>query len=67
MFTHQTRQYIFLDYADGNALKQTQIPVTTNNQREAYVKDEDVKHFITSELNRTDLYIISPVWGMEWQ
>jgi hypothetical protein len=67
MFTSENSQYVFLDYAKGEALKQTKIPVSINKQGEAYLKDEDIKHFITTELKRTDLLILSPVWRMEWQ
>ena len=67
VFTSQQTQYIFLDFAKGEILRQTKIPIIHLEKGEDYVRDEDIKQFITKELGRNDLLIVCPVWRMEWQ
>ena len=52
-------QYVFVDFARGEALKLTQIPVHLDKAGQPYLKDEEVKSFILTQLNRTDLSIVS--------
>jgi hypothetical protein len=66
MFPHGEKQYVFIDFAAGKKLKQTEIPVVKHPNGEEYVRDEDVKQFIIKELGRNDLLIICPVWRLEF-
>ena len=52
-------QYIFIDFAQGNALKLTKIPVYIDKGGQPYLKDEEVKSFIHSQLNLDGLSIVS--------
>lgn len=67
VFASKQTQYIFLDFAKGGTLRQTKIPIINPEKREAYVRDEDIKQFITRELGRNDLLIVCPVWRLEYQ
>ena len=58
-FGSEGAQYVFLDFARGNVLKRTNIHVHLNKAGEPYLKDEEVKSFILTQLNRTDLSIVS--------
>ena len=58
-FGSEGAQYVFLDFAQGEDLKRTKIPVHLNRAGEPYLKDEEVKNFILTQLNRTDLSIVS--------
>lgn len=60
------KQYVFLDFAAGENLKQTNIPIFKPKKGEAYVRDENIKQFIREELGRDDLLIICPVWRLEY-
>jgi len=66
MFTSGQNQYVFIDFATSQALRQTKIPVTKPEKGEEHVKDEDIKRFITKELKRNDLLIVCPVWRLEY-
>jgi len=59
VFATQSVQYVFLDFAHGDAFKRTKLPVYTSESGEAYFKEEDLKDFIYTELNRKDISIIS--------
>jgi len=59
VFATESVQYVFLDFANGNAFKRTKLPVHTNESGDAYFKEEDLKNFIYSELNRKDISIVS--------
>jgi len=52
-------QYVFLDFAHGNTLWRTKLPVHTNNSGDAYFSEEELKNFIMTELNRKDISIFS--------
>jgi len=67
VFAFEDKQYIFIDCAQGEALRQTKIHVVFTEKGEACIRDEDVKQFITAELKRTDLLVLTPVWRMEWR
>lgn len=59
VFASESIQYVFLDFAHGNALWRTKLPVYTNNSGDSYFKEEDLKNFIETELNRKDISIFS--------
>lgn len=67
VFASKQTQYVFLDFARGETLRQTGIPVIKPEGGEEYVSDEDIKQFITRELGRNDLLIVCPVWRLEYQ
>jgi len=52
-------QYVFLDFARGNAFTRTKLPVYINDSGDAYFKEEDLKEFVCSELNRRDISMVS--------
>ena len=52
-------QYVFIDFAQGEALKLTHIPVHIDKGDQPYLEDKEVKSFILTQLNRTDLSIVS--------
>ena len=52
-------QYIFTDSAKDNKLRKTGIPIHTDNKRNRYIEDVDVKSFLLKQLNRNDLQIFS--------
>ena len=59
VFSTESVQYVFLDFAHGNAFARTKLPVYNDNSGVAYFKEEDLKDFIQSELNRKDISIFS--------
>lgn len=59
VFSSEDVQYVFLDFAHGNAFRRTKLPVYTNASGDAYFKEEDLKNFIYTELNRKDISIVS--------
>lgn len=59
VFATEDFQYVFLDFAHGNAFRQTRLPVYTNDNGDAYFKEEDLKNFIHAELDRRDISIFS--------
>ena len=59
VFATQSTQYVFLDFANGNALRRTKLAVHFNASGDAYFKEEDLKDFISSELDRKDISIVS--------
>jgi len=67
VFASKQTQYVFLDFARGEGLRQTGIPVIKPEGGEEYIRDEDIKQFITRELGRNDLLIVCPVWRLEYQ
>jgi len=52
-------QYIFTDSAKGDKLRRTGIPVRTGKKGSRFLTDEDVKSFLRTELNISDLKIFS--------
>jgi len=59
VFATERIQYVFLDFAHGGAFRRTKLPVYTHESGDAYFKEEDLKNFIHTELNRKDISIIS--------
>lgn len=52
-------QYIFTDCARGNKLRETGIPVHTDEKGNRFIEDDDVKTFLKSQLQNADLQIFS--------
>lgn len=52
-------QYIFTDCAKGDKLRKTGIPIHSDTKGNRFIKDEDVKSFIKTQLQREDLRIFS--------
>jgi len=59
VFATEDVQYVFLDFADGNAFKRTKLPVYTSESDAAYFKEKDLKNFIHAELNQKGIIIVS--------
>lgn len=59
VFATEDVQYIFLDFANGKAFRQTKLPVYTSESGDAYFKEEDLKDFIFAELGRRDISLVS--------
>ena len=66
-FASEQSQYVFLDFAQGDAFRETKIPIHKANRGEASVEDEGIRDFLRKELGRTDLLVICPVWRLEWR
>jgi len=56
-------QYVFIDNAVGNRLRKTGIPLHRDNLGNIYIRDEDVKSFVRSELKMKNLKLHS-YWTM---
>ena len=56
-------QYIFLDFAKGDSLKKTGIPIHVNEDGIQYIQEQDVVCFLRRELNNPDLKT-SSFWTM---
>lgn len=56
-------QYIFLDFAKGNILKQTGIPLHIDKGGIRYIREQDVVIFLKRELKNQDLKT-SSFWTM---
>jgi len=52
-------QYIFVDSAKDDKLRQTGITIHNNKEGIRFLEDEDVKNFLRTQLDRRDLQIFS--------
>jgi len=59
VFTTENTQYVFLDFAHGVSLQRIKLPVYQDKSGGAQFKEEDLRNFIRSELNRKGISIIS--------
>lgn len=59
VFSSESVQYVFLDFAHGRVFNRTKLPVYINNAGDACFHEEDLKNFIQTELNRKDISILS--------
>lgn len=59
VFAAQNAQYVFLDFAHGNAFRRTKLPVYINECGVPYFEEKELKDFICRELNRKDISIVS--------
>jgi len=62
LFTSENVLYVFLDSAKGDAFRQTKIPIK-RREKQRFVLHEDIKGFITKELGRPDLVVVSPIFS----
>lgn len=49
-------QYIFTDTAKGDNMRRTKIPIRTGNKGNRFLTDEDVKHFLRTELGNLQIF-----------
>lgn len=61
VFAVGATQYVFLDFARGENMERTRIPVRRSEMGEAYLGEEEIKNFILTQLGRHDL----PVYSFE--
>jgi hypothetical protein len=59
VFATQNVQYVFLDFAHGIRFQRTKLPVHIHESGDAYFKEEELRAFIQTELNRKDISIVS--------
>ena len=52
-------QHIFVDFAKGDKLRQTGIPIHNDKKGNRFIEDDDVKHFLKTQLQREGLQIFS--------
>lgn len=52
-------QYLFTDFAKGDKLRQTSIPIRSDAKGNRFLEDSDVKDFLKTQLKREDLRIFS--------
>ncbi len=52
-------QYIFVDFAKGNELRQTGIPIRQDEKGNRFLDDEDVRSFLKEKVPVKDLQIYS--------
>jgi len=62
LFTSENVLYVFLDSAKGDAFRQTEIPIR-RHEKQSYVTHEEINNFITKELGRPDLVVVSPIFS----
>ena len=49
--------YVFLDFPDGDVLRETGIPVCKNKQGYSLIEENDVKNFLKNQLGKYKLII----------
>ena len=59
VFSSDERQYVFLDFANGSALRRTKLPEHCDDSGNAWFKEEELRDFIQRELGRNDISIVS--------
>jgi len=59
IFADQEAQYVFLDFARGDKLGRTKLPLRFTKSGEASVSEEEIQGFIKKELGRPDLAVYS--------
>ncbi len=52
-------QYIFVDFAKGDVMRQTGIPIHSNKEGIRFLEEHDVKKFLMKHLGRDGLQIFS--------
>jgi len=51
--------YVFLDFARGEELRETHIPLRRDNKGNRYIDERDVRTFLKNQLKREDVTICS--------
>jgi len=59
IFADEEAQYVFLDFARGDKLRRTKIPVRFTESGGASVSEEEIQAFIKNELDGSDLAVYS--------
>lgn len=59
VFAAKDTQYVFLDFARGQTMERTGIQVHRNETGDAYLSEEEIRNFITTQLGRADLSVYS--------
>jgi hypothetical protein len=59
IFAIKNVQYVFLDFAEDNKLKQTKIPIQTNSAGVALINEDVLRNFLHEQLNHRNLSIYS--------
>jgi hypothetical protein len=59
IFTSENIQYVFLDFAKGNKLKHTNIPIQTTSTGEAFISEKAIRSFLQDQLRRKNIQICS--------
>ena len=58
-FSGKDIQYVFVDTARGGFLRRTKIPIRIDKYGNSCIEEEDVKRFISLQLERDDINIRS--------
>jgi hypothetical protein len=58
-FTDKHVQYVFVDTADAGRLRRTRLHVSKDKHGNFFLKDEDIKQLIASEINDDSVKILS--------
>lgn len=60
-FYHGKDMYVFIDFADANALHRTGIPITNPKDKvKVEIKEEDIRRFLSNELGKVKLVSLPP-------
>jgi len=59
IFYHGFDGYVFTDYADGDALHKTRIPIRGTDKRSIPILVEDIERFLRSQMGKVK---VSPIW-----
>lgn len=51
--------YVFLDFAQGEELRETHIPLRRDKNGKRYIEETDVRDFLKNQLKREDITICS--------
>jgi len=55
IFYHERDMYVFIDYADGEALRKTGIPVRTADEEKGHLDDVDIRRFLNEQFGGAKL------------
>ncbi|MEM2093955.1 MAG: hypothetical protein QXI32_01505 [Candidatus Bathyarchaeia archaeon] len=60
-FYHGQDMYVFTDYADGEALHRTKIPISnSHDEKKAELREDEVRRFLLEELGTVKLASLPP-------
>ncbi|MCW4047680.1 MAG: hypothetical protein NWE99_09010 [Candidatus Bathyarchaeota archaeon] len=57
MFPSSKAYYVFLDFAKGETLRETRIPLSKDKQGNYFIEEENVKNFLKKQLGNENLTI----------
>lgn len=55
----QETYYVFLDFPEGEKLRETGIPIRMDRKGNRYIEEEEVRNFLRTQLKRENLTICS--------